>query len=185
MNNQSISERIAKVWIGHAHIDDLIAIGREVDAMSARVAELEARPVLTVWCGAMPESNGKSNYTAILHRKGSCISEGITLDRSEYPARVRYEADRVRYLIGELAEDPCICDYDADKHSGYKAPTPAQDVSALVEALEAIYDSDPQVPHPASGDEISNGRKQCIFRMRKIAADALAAYAQQKGGQHG
>jgi len=31
-----ISERIAKVWIGHAHIDDLITIGRELDAIAAR-----------------------------------------------------------------------------------------------------------------------------------------------------
>lgn len=30
-----VSERIAKVWIGHAHIDDLITIGKEVDATQA------------------------------------------------------------------------------------------------------------------------------------------------------
>lgn len=73
------------------------------------------QPELEVWYGAMPESNGKSNFTAILKRKGC----GITLDRSEYPDRVRYEADRARYLIGDLDEEPCILDYDADKHSGY------------------------------------------------------------------
>ncbi|PTS86464.1 hypothetical protein DBR00_02600 [Pseudomonas sp. HMWF032] len=82
----------------------------------------EAQPALTVWYGPMPESNGKSNWTAILHRKGECISEGLTLDRSEYPDRVRYEADRARFLIGELQEKPFILDYDADKHSGYVAP---------------------------------------------------------------
>lgn len=73
---------------------------------------------LSVWYGPMPESNGKSNYTAILHRKGQLWS-GITLDRSEYPDRVRYEADRARFLIGEMAEEPCILNYDADLHSGY------------------------------------------------------------------
>lgn len=83
-----------------------------------------AQPELTVWYGAMPESNGKSNFTALLMRKGSRILDGITLDRSEYPDRVRYEADRVRYLLGELAEPPFILDYDADKHSGYKEPAP-------------------------------------------------------------
>lgn len=90
----------------------------------ARVGEL------AVWEGAMPESNGKSNFTALLYRKGAkgfdMSEDGFTIDRSEYPDRVRYEADRVRYLIGEIAERPCIIDYDADKHSGYAAPSPAQ-----------------------------------------------------------
>jgi hypothetical protein len=84
------------------------------------------RPVasgLTVWYGSMPESNGKSNWTAILHRGD--ISDGFTIDRSEYPDRVRYEADRVRWLIGETAKEPCILDYDADKHSTY-APRDAK-----------------------------------------------------------
>ncbi len=79
---------------------------------------------LAVWYGPMPESNGKSNFTAILHNGD--IATGITLDRSEYPHRVRYEADRARWLIGELADEPFILDYDADKHSGYVAPAPAQ-----------------------------------------------------------
>jgi len=83
---------------------------------------VEARPELTVWYGPMRESNGKSNFTALLLRKGSDVWDGITIDRSEYPDRVRYEADRVRYLIGELAERPDILDYDANKHSGYVAP---------------------------------------------------------------
>lgn len=77
-----------------------------------------SQPELTVWYGSMPESNGKSNWTALLHRKGDVFG-GITLDRSEYPDRVRYEADRARYLIGELVDEPCILDYDADLHSGY------------------------------------------------------------------
>ncbi|WP_292041543.1 hypothetical protein [Massilia sp. UBA6681] len=85
---------------------------------------------LTVWYGPMPESNGKSNFTAILMRKHGDkwdnMTDGITIDRSEYPDRVRYEADRVRYLLGELAERPFILDYDADKHSGYAAMSAAQ-----------------------------------------------------------
>jgi len=74
---------------------------------------------LSVWYGSMPESNGKTNWTAILH-KGD-IAEGITIDRSEYPDRVRYEADRMRWMIGEIDKKPWILDYDADKHSGYVA----------------------------------------------------------------
>lgn len=81
---------------------------------------------LAVWYGSMPESNGKTNWTAILYRKNPGIIMGwpFTIGRSEYPDRVRYQADIVRYLIGELEEPPFILDYDSDKHSGYKEPTP-------------------------------------------------------------
>ena len=77
----------------------------------------------------MPESNGKKNWTAILYRKNQGgflggIGDGYTIDRSEYPDRVRYEADRVRYLIGEVKEPPFILDYDDKKHSGYKEQSP-------------------------------------------------------------
>jgi hypothetical protein len=82
---------------------------------------------LAVWNGQMPESNGKSNFTIMLHRKGEHFSEGLTYDRSEYPDRIRYEADRLRYLIGELDEDPCISQYDGDLHSGYKPAHGEQD----------------------------------------------------------
>lgn len=81
-----------------------------------------ASAALSVWYGSMPESNGKTNWTAILHRKGECMSEGITIDRSEYPERVRYEADRMRHLIGELEQEPDVLAYDGDKHSGYGKP---------------------------------------------------------------
>lgn len=84
--------------------------------------------VLAVWYGSMPESNGRTNWTAILRRKNEPLGDGacITIARSEYPDRVRYEADKVRYIIGELPEEPCVLDYDGDIHSGYKPqPTPA------------------------------------------------------------
>lgn len=82
-------------------------------------------PELEVWCGPMPESNGKANFTAILRRKGADFFDEapFTIARSEYPDRVRYEADCVRHIIGELAERPFILDYDEGKHSGYVAPT--------------------------------------------------------------
>lgn len=85
-----------------------------------------APTTLTVWYGSMPESNGKTNWTAILYRKGGegsligALSKGITISRSEYPDRVRYEADCMRHLIGELEEAPDILAYDTDLHSGYK-----------------------------------------------------------------
>lgn len=89
---------------------------------SAMLQGADGKPELAVWYGAMPETNGKTNWTAILHRKGECLSTGITIDRSEYPDRVRYEADRLRYLIGESDKRPCIIDYDANAHSGYVEP---------------------------------------------------------------
>jgi hypothetical protein len=108
--------------------DHGIRIIHQIRALkSASLAEPESRRTapgpLTVWYGPMPESNGKSNFTAILH-KGDLV-EGHTIARSEYPDRVRYEADRVRYLIGDLPEYPDILSYDADKHSGYVYPAPS------------------------------------------------------------
>jgi hypothetical protein len=98
------------------------AMRSELNAPQAECAPREAQPKLTVWYGSLPESNGKTNWTAILHRGD--VTEGITIDISEYPDRTRYEADRMRWMIGELADEPWILDYDADKHSGYAAPTP-------------------------------------------------------------
>jgi hypothetical protein len=93
---------------------------------------------LSVWYGSMPESNGKTNWTAILH--AGDIAEGITLDRSEYPDCVRYEADRARYLIGEIDKAPFILDYDADKHSGYSAPAPHSGEAAISDDSARIQD---------------------------------------------
>lgn len=141
-----------------------------------------ARPELAVWYGSMPESNGKSNFTALLYRKGESLMGGvtITLDRSEYPDRVRYEADRVRYLIGELEDEPFIPDYDADKHSGYVRPVaPAADVglvealNAHIETLQAQLDDD-AVPSIHWGDTYN-----AISGMREAARllSALAAHS--------
>lgn len=93
---------------------------------------------LTVWYGSMPESNGKTNWTAILHRKGEAIWSGavITIDRSEYPDRVRYEADRMRYLIGELTEEPDILAYDDKLHSGYVKPEQPAPVAVVMPERE-------------------------------------------------
>jgi len=104
------------------------------------IAPPAQQPELTVWYGSMPESNGKTNWTAILHRKGEgrCF-DGFTIDRSEYPGRVRYAADRVRYLIGELPERPHLLDYDGDEHSGYAAP-PAPVAVPDVAALRIIFE---------------------------------------------
>lgn len=89
---------------------------------AAMLQGADGKPELTVWYGSMPETNGKTNWTAMLHRKGQHPWEGITIERSEYPDRVRYKADRMRHLIGELSEEPDILEYDSEAHSGYVKP---------------------------------------------------------------
>lgn len=109
------------------------------DCRAAMLQGADGKPELTVWYGAMPETNGKTNWTAMLHRKGHHPWEGITIDRSEYPGRVRYEADRMRHLIGELADEPDILAYDSDAHSGYVEPVTT--AYKLRDAVEIIRNS--------------------------------------------
>lgn len=124
---------------------------------------VERQPELTVWEGPMPESNGKSNFTAILKRKdgGTFLEEmtnGFTIARSEYPDRVRYEADCVRWLIGELAEEPFICDYDSNKHSGYVKPqADIPDVDSLQSTIARLE---------ARIAELESGRGEPIYEQR-------------------
>lgn len=94
---------------------------------SAPEAREGEQPALTVWYGSMPESNGRENWTATIRRVNPTDKwdQGFCFARSEYPERVRYEADRMRWIIGELAEKPDILAYDADLHSGYVAPSSA------------------------------------------------------------
>lgn len=70
-------------------------------------------PRLAVWFGALPESNGKQNWTAILHRADESMMDGVSIECSEYTDRVRYTADRLRHLIGQLPEAPDILTYDS------------------------------------------------------------------------
>lgn len=110
-----------RVAVAYTHCAHRLA--EEVRGLRAAMLQgADGKPELTVWYGSMPETNGKTNWTAILHRKGQQLWEGITIDRSEYPDRVRYEADRMRHLIGELADEPDILAYDAEAHSGYVKP---------------------------------------------------------------
>lgn len=103
---------------------------RDIDPVADKIVALidAQRPALTVWYGPMPESNGKSNFTAVLHRKDEkgfdMFTEGITIERGEYPDRVRYEADKVSWMIGQREVKPELWDegYDFDKHSGYVKP---------------------------------------------------------------
>lgn len=103
------------------------ALYRGDGELVAPVAGEAAQVPLAVWCGAMPESNGKQNWTVILHRAGTNAFVGphVCLFRSEYPDRMRYEADRLKYLLGQREEAPDILAYDSELHSGYVQPAPA------------------------------------------------------------
>lgn len=116
----------------------------DLNDIAARVAAaVRPQPTLTVWYGSMPESNGRQNWTAILTRKDAegfdIHSDGFCFHRSEYPDRARYEADEMRWIIGELAERPDILAYDETKHSGYVAPK-APPVAHLRDAHEGQGD---------------------------------------------
>lgn len=118
----SIAFRHAEIK-GDLELDDIrLGVKMANGSRAAMLQGADGKPELTVWYGSMPETNGKTNWTAMLHRKGQHPWEGITIECSEYPDRVRYEADRMRHLIGELSEEPDILEYDADAHSGYVKP---------------------------------------------------------------
>lgn len=91
------------------------------------ISGIEPSTELTVWYGSMPESNGRENWTAIIRRVNPVDKwdQGFCFARSEYPDRVRYEADRMRWIIGELADKPDILAYDDTLHSGYVEPSRA------------------------------------------------------------
>lgn len=111
----------------------------EVLAASQQPAAAPSAPALTVWYGPMPESNGAQNFTATLTRKGAVgldRFDGFTFSRSEYPDRVRYEADCMRHLIGELDKEPDLLDYDETKHSGYAKPATAPAIQQEGAALD-------------------------------------------------
>lgn len=119
------------------------------DHVASQLAPAEPVPELEVWYGSMPESNGKSNFTATLRRKGASLfdTNSYTFARSEYPERVRYKADCMRFLIGEIDKEPFILDYDADKHSGYvEPPSPAVVQPVADERVRAygIYRTNPE-----------------------------------------
>lgn len=103
----------ARNEVDRAKEERLRAAWRQAEAHVA--AAKSEQPKLSVWFGPMPESNGLTNWTAILHNGD--LYRGLTLDRSEYYDRVRYEADRARHLIGELAEEPDILAYDPELRS--------------------------------------------------------------------
>lgn len=109
-------ELLAAAEVNLERHDGLLA-----ELIETAIASLN-KPELEVWCNAMPESNGKKNYTAILIRKGGNLHDGMTIDRSEYPGRTRWAADRVAWLIGQREDRPCMTEYDHNSRSDYAYP---------------------------------------------------------------
>jgi hypothetical protein len=75
-----------------------------------------------------------------------------------------------------------ICDENGSAYL-HRTPQPSQGVRGLVEALKSIYDEDFQAGHDATDSEISDSKKRCIYRIRKIAQEALRAHRAQQGEQ--
>lgn len=151
---------------------DMEFVDQAIAALSEKGETTAGEPKLAVWYGPMPESNGKTNWTAILH-KGD-IASGMTIDRSEYPDCVRYEADRVRWLIGELDEEPFILDYDADKHSGYAAPPAASGQKWTKAAILEIASRHVFIPKDGT-DGVTEGELLNFARALLRASSATAS----------
>lgn len=142
-----------------------VASGAWAAWQAALAAPAAQTTELAVWCGPMPESNGRQNWTAVLYRKANGIfGEGhMCIEQSEYPDRVRYEADRLRYLIGERENEPDILKYDEKLHSGYGANDGGKKTRSLTflqpdgdmwVVLERVY---PLFGPPESGWVVNGG----------------------------
>lgn len=77
------------------------------------VLQTKAVPLQVLYY-SMPTSCGKTNWTASLVTKGRGY---FNLARSEYPQHVRYQADYVRWLIGELDMMPYLPDYNTHEQT--------------------------------------------------------------------
>ena len=180
--------------VGDEELDQMIW-KLERDGMTPKMLSLmrelrevrRAKPVtLSVWYGAMPESNGRENWTAMLHRKGAHPWEGIMIDRSEYPGRALYEADRMRFLIGEIDVEPDILAYDSETHSGY-----AEKLNQPVSETERTYQNsftDAELEMMAHGDnpQANAYRELLAFRRNSPATpDGWKVKAERMAELHG
>ena len=157
-------------------------------ARAAIAALPPAVPALSVRYLSMPESNGRENWTAILCADGKDdMTDGYCFARSEYPDRVRYDADRMRYLIGETDKRPYILDYDADKCSDYVPPTTPDPVSEAAKVLLAEGERDHNTikdTEEAMGATYPEWSKMSDKYKLRMAGDAMAR-ALTKDGEAG
>ena len=63
--------------------------------------------------------------------------------------------------------------YNTEEAASSRIAELESELEQVNKALEAIYDCDYQAPHDATDAEVSESKKRCIFRMRKLAKDAL------------
>ena len=80
---------------------------------------------LTVWFDAMPESNGKRNWTVMVCPLVNGLPDqvdGYTIMRSEYHGRSQYTADYFRWLLGETQHRPCPTEYDENSKEPFITP---------------------------------------------------------------
>ena len=114
------NEPVAEVTVSHLRLG--VQWLPHPEGMVGSKLFLHPTSKLKVWFGPLPESNGKTNWTAILFKDNGGrfdFAHGFTLVQSEYKDRVRYDADCVRHIIGELAEQPDILAYDSELMEPY------------------------------------------------------------------
>ena len=178
------------------------AVEADRKARPASAQPVAAAPALTVWEGPMPESNGRQNYTAVLHRKESegfdLFTDGFQFARSEYPDRTRYEADFMRWLIGEREVKPELWDdcYDMDKHSGYVKPAApaapvAQATTASVSDERAGWEAAAkelrvraQAHHKRGDFDLHDECMQCSAMLNDLKPASKASDLAQHGASH-
>lgn len=92
---------------------------RGLDMEQEEVVAQLAQHRLTVVLHSFPESNGRTNWTAMFKRvepfkglRGS--AGGVTIDRGECWNRVAYHAERARVLLGERVSEPDLREYGDD-----------------------------------------------------------------------
>ena len=163
-------DKVVGVWChscGATGPNGYLTINGDFDWNTRTVAALPpAVPALSVRYLSMPESNGRENWTAILYADGKDdMTDGYCFARSEYPDRVRYDADRMRYLIGETDKRPYILDYDADKCSDYVPPTTPDPVSEAAKVLLRPDDKGSRKPiHDACENRVKVYKFDAVLR---------------------
>lgn len=114
------NEPVAEVTVSHLRLG--VQWLPHPEGMVGSKLFLHPTSKLKVWFGPLPESNGQTNWTAILYKDNGGrfdFTNGFTLAQSEYKDRVRYDADCVRHILGELADQPDILAYDSELMEPY------------------------------------------------------------------
>jgi hypothetical protein len=102
-----------------------------------------------------------------IERLSSMVSKGLdnAYQQRQEIERLTAELEQLKSESFESLYNAAVDDLDAA----------LAELEQVKKALEAIYDCDYQAPHGSTNAEISDSKKLCIYRMRKLAKNALFA----------